>query len=96
VVTRLQSSEPTINVDHRLLINFRDAVVKELGAISSYFQTLCREGKEKEDKLAHAKELMRGLKRENDDLNRRLNDLQERVSKSVPQLEYRHAKFNEL
>jgi methionine synthase II (cobalamin-independent) len=39
---------------------------------------------------------MKSLKKENDDLNRKLHDLQDRMAKSVDHLEYRHSKFNEL
>jgi hypothetical protein len=67
-----------------------------MSSISTYYQSLCKGGKEKEDNLHQAKEMMKSLKRENDDLNRKLNDLQERVSKGVGHLEYRHSKFNEL
>lgn len=64
--------------------------------ISSSYHADRKTEKEKEDTLAKTKEMYKSLKKENDDLNRKLNDLQERVSRSVDHLEYRHAKFNEL
>ena len=67
-----------------------------MGLISNFYQSLCKQGKVKEDNLTQVKELMRSLKKQNDDLNRKLNDLQEKMSKSVEHLEYRHSKFNEL
>lgn len=94
--SKVQQSDPIINVDHKLLINFRDSVLKEMNSISNFYQSLCKEGKEREDKLTNAKDLMKSLKKENDDLNRKLNDLQDRMTKSVDHLEYRHSKFNEL
>lgn len=94
---RVQQSEPaSINVDTRLLSSFKESVLKEMNTISGFYQSLCKDGKEKEDKLTHVKELMKSLKMENDHLNRKLNDLQDRISKSVDHLEYRHSKFNEL
>lgn len=71
-------------------------MLKELANISIAYQAHRKTEKEKEDTLAQTKEMYRGLKKDNDDLNRKLNDLQDRVAKSVDHQEYRHAKFNEL
>lgn len=64
--------------------------------LSSLYQTLCKDGKEREDKLQQVKDQMRSLKKQNEDLNRKLNDLQDKMAKSVDHLQYRHSKFNEL
>lgn len=39
---------------------------------------------------------MKSLKKENDDLNRKLHDLQDIMAKNIDHLEYCHSKFNEL
>jgi hypothetical protein len=46
-----------------MLINFKDTVLKELSTISGFYQSLCKDGKEREDKLVQVKELMKSLKK---------------------------------
>jgi septal ring factor EnvC (AmiA/AmiB activator) len=52
--------------------------------------------KAKEDSLQQIKDSLKYFKKENDDLHRKLSDLQEKQLKNIENMEFRHAKFNEL
>ncbi len=96
-VSRPHSSEAIgANGNQEILIGFKDSVLREMSNLSSHYQSLCKDGKEREDQLQQIKDKLRSLKRENEDLNRKLNELQDKMAKSVDHLEYRHSKFNEL
>ena len=62
---------------------FKDSVLKELNNITMAYHAQLKEEKEKEERLAKTKEIYKNLKKENDELNRKLSDLQDRVAKSI-------------
>ena len=82
--------------DSSLLDRLRADVLRELGEVRGVFTSMMAQGSERESQLGSTRDLLRQLQRDNEDLHRKLQDLQERSIRSVEALEYRHKHFNEV
>lgn len=67
-----------------------------MGDLKTLFVEISQRGREKEEALTAIKESLRVLKRDNDDLSRKVTELQERQLKGIENPEFRHARFTEL
>ena len=73
---RNPQSEHTFNIDHSFIQKFKLRIQSDCHELKNLYATITRNLKEKEENLNQNKDSLKYLKKENEDLHKKLSDYQ--------------------